>query len=103
MRTENGQIVGDFKLQNSLQLNGQVTGSLIVQPGVELIMNGMICRDLILRPGSRVEVNGTVEGDVTNSAATLHVRGVVNGSVHTNDGQTTVDTNAIVRGEIEGS
>ncbi len=84
MITENGELVGDLRLETDLALNGMVAGDLIVEPGATVTLKGM------------------VTGAVSNQGGNLMIYGMVNGPLHRDGGSTTVDADAMIRGRRGG-
>lgn len=97
MITISHKITGETTIDQDTQLTGMIVGKTIVSGSVSMIINGMINGDLILESGSYAYVHGIVNGDIVNNGGNLEIFGTVNGKVIRKDGQTTVDTNAIVR------
>ena len=98
MRTEQGKIEGDLRLEDSLCLQGMVTGDTHVVAGALLELHGMCCRDLSLEAGAEVLLHGTVVGSVVNRGGKLSIYGVVKGDATTLAGETVVDSNAVIEG-----
>ncbi|GEQ76711.1 hypothetical protein CTTA_3716 [Comamonas testosteroni] len=81
MNSENGKIEGSITVNADFELNGMVTGSVVVEVGAFFRLNGMVLGDLILKAGSEAEVNGVLQGNAINEAGKLTVAGVVKGSL----------------------
>lgn len=99
MITENGKIEGDHVVTGHLTLNGMVTGTLTVASGGSVRLNG-VCGRLVVQSDASAEVGGMVVADVLNEG-TMHLSGVVNGSVLTKHGRFTRTERSIVRGEVK--
>ena len=97
MSIEHGKIEDDVQLDEELTLHGMVTGSITVVEGGLLTLHGTCCRDLIVEEGARAYVHGTVSGNVLNRGGYLEVYGTIAGSLHTENGNTLVDSDAVVK------
>jgi hypothetical protein len=64
MRAEHGQIEGNLRVADGLDLHGMVTGPVSVAPEGRLELRGTVCRALPLEEGSYVQLYETVPGDV---------------------------------------
>lgn len=65
-----------------------------------LALHGMCCSGLTLEVGSHVRLHGMVNGDVVNRGGDLAVHGMVIGDVITTAGTTSIDSDAVIRGEV---
>ncbi|MEE9166123.1 MAG: hypothetical protein V3U24_01460 [Candidatus Neomarinimicrobiota bacterium] len=64
-------------------------------------MRGEIIGDLTIKKNARVHLYGTVNGDIVNEGGRLKVYGIVGGKITRKGGNTTIDSKAIVLGDIE--
>ena len=98
MQTENGKIESDIEVAGEFQLNGMVTGSIVVSSGGSLRLNGMCCKDLIVEEGGEALVFGTVSGNAVNKGGSITVHGVIVGSLTTLSGQSQIVAGALING-----
>jgi len=98
MRIEHGKIEGDIQLDEELILHGMVTGNITILKDGVLTLHGTCCKNIIMEKGARATLHGTVGGDVLNNEGYLEVYGTIAGSLHTINGHTFVDPNAVVNG-----
>jgi len=97
MRIRNDKIEGDTIINEDTQIDGMIVGNTTVAEGIQLKLNGMIVGKLVVAKNSTIQLYGTVDGDVVNEGGRLEVFGTVNGKVFRKDGDTLVDSKAIVR------
>jgi cytoskeletal protein CcmA (bactofilin family) len=97
MRQEHGKIDGDLLLAEDLELRGMVTGTITVSAGKSLALYGMCGGDLVIEAGARASIDGTVAGNVTNNGI-VEVRGMVLGSVQSQNGTVRYSKEAMVGG-----
>ena len=99
MSIECGKIEGPLEVRDDFQLDGMVTGDVVVADGGHFILRGMCCQNLIVLQGGTVELFGTVSGSVINRGGFLEVHGTIGGRLETVEGgDTYVDENAQVGG-----
>ena len=103
MKLENGKIEGDLVVSEDLQLNGMVTGNIIVTDSAKLLLNGMCLGSVHIEGDSTAIVHGIVQENIENSNGTLHVYGTVNGDVISGSGETKISSEARVCGSIKTS
>ena len=97
MRIINDKIEGDTIINEDTQLNGMIVGKTTVAEGIQLELNGMIVGNVVVEKNSAVYLCGEVVGNVVNEGGRLEVFGIVKGKVLRKDGDTFVDSKAIVR------
>ena len=97
MRLFNDKIEGNTSINEDTQLNGMIVGDTTVLENTMFELNGMIVGNLIIKKSSTVYLYGTVTRDVVNEGGRLEVFGTVNGKVFRKDGDTLVDSRAIIR------
>jgi hypothetical protein len=100
MRTEQGKIEGDLRLEDSLTFLGTVTGDIHVSSSGFLKLKGVCGGDLSLEVGGEGLVYGVVAGNVDNRGGKLTIYGVVNGDITTSGGETNVEPNAVIGGRV---
>ena len=91
------KIRGDTIIDEDTQLNGMIVGKTTVSECTQLELNGMVVGNLVLKKASTVYLYGMVVGDVINEGGRLEVFGTVNGIVVRKNGETLIDTRAIIR------
>ena len=99
MTIEHGKIDGDINLSYELVLHGMTTGNITVTKGGVLILHGMCCQNLMVEKDGHAYLHGLVAGNVLNRGGYLEVYGTVKGHVHTYEGDTFIDPEAVV---VEG-
>jgi hypothetical protein len=97
MNIINDKVVGEIILNENTELHGMIVGNTTVTEGILLKLHGMIIGDLILEKDSTVYLHGMTKGDVINRGEILKVYGMVNGRIIRQDGETLVDSKAVVR------
>ena len=96
MKVIRDKVEGNIVLSEDTQLHGMIVGSVMVSKDSVLQLHGMIIGSLTLREESTVYLHGTVIGDVINEGGHLQVFGTVKGKVVRKDGETIVDSKAMV-------
>lgn len=91
------KIEGNTILNEDTQLHGMIVGLTTVSENTVLQLHGTIIGNLILKEDSTAYLHGMVNGDVINKGGHLEVFGTVNGKVIRENGETIVDSKAIVR------
>jgi hypothetical protein len=94
------KIEGETNLNEDTKLTGMIVGSTTVSENTLLQLHGMIIGNLILKKGCSVYLHGMVDGDVINKGGYLEIFGIVNGKVIRENGETKVDSKAIIRSGI---
>lgn len=95
MREETGKLDGDHRLGEDLDLRGTVVGTVTVPDGITFELDGMVTGDLIVETGGRTVVHGTVSGSVVNRGGNIVIYGMV-GAIHELAGTTVIDSNAAI-------
>jgi len=101
MHVENGTIEGDLRLDYALCLQGMATGDIDVLDGAALELRGMCCGQLRVHGGGEASVHGMVLKGLVNHGGQITVYGIVEGGVHTVNGQTKIDPAAVVHQQVE--
>ena len=100
MAVEHRKIEGDIEVDSKLFLHGMVTGNITVVGSGILYLHGTCSRDLVVEEGAEAYVHGTVGGSVHNRGGYLEVYGTVYGYLHTEEGNTLVDPDAVVKRRV---
>lgn len=79
MRVEQGKIEGSVVLDEDLQLQGMIVGSLRVPDGRSVLLQGTVTKDVVVDEGGTAVIHGTVGGSVLANGETT-VYGVVRGN-----------------------
>lgn len=96
MKLITDKIEGDITIIEDTNINGMVIGTITVSENVTLIIHGMIIGNIILRKNSTLFHYGFADGNIKNIEADLEVFGTVNGEIITENGKTSIDSNARV-------
>jgi len=96
MKIIENKIIGDVTLNQDTELYGMIVGSTIIEENILLKLHGTITGNLILHKKSTVLHHGTVNGDVINEGGFLNIFGVVDGQVVRKDGNTVINSKAII-------
>ena len=100
MTVEQGKIVGDYVVSQDLNLHGRITGNVVVQDKTRFEVHGLVDKDLSIESGGEAAIYGTVTGNVYNQGGNLSVYGVIGGNLHKGTGETFVDEQAVVEGQV---
>lgn len=87
----------DFSCLENTVIDGVISGSVTVHEPAELVLNGVISGSLNVNKNTYVRLNGIVNGDVTNVEGKLDIYGIINGRLLTDNGETFVHKEAIVK------
>ena len=82
-----------------LALHGMCCSGLTLEVGSHVRLHGMVNGDVVNKGGD-LAVYGMVNGDVVNRGGDLAVHGMVIGDVITTAGTTSIDSDAVIRGEV---
>ena len=96
MKSANGQIQGDIKINSEIKMHGQFTGHVTVSDGGYLILHGQAAKSLTVEPGAIVEIPGMVVGDVINNGGKVSITGTIIGKVIEQAGETNISPNASI-------
>lgn len=73
----NGYYQGNVVVTDSLVVRGSVRGTVTVRMNSRFELNGTVIGKVLAERGSTVNVYGTVDGQLENDDATVHVLGSV--------------------------
>jgi cytoskeletal protein CcmA (bactofilin family) len=98
MQTFEGKHEGDLALAQDLELGGMIAGSVIVPPGISLVLRGMITGDLIVQDGGQATIHGMVVGTLHNEGGAVRVFGMVRAVVDSGASTTVIADEAVITG-----
>lgn len=101
MKRVRGRVEGNTIIKHHTRLDGIVVGSTEVSKNKVLALYGEIIGDLTVKKDARVRLYGMVNGNVLNEGGQLEVFGIVGGGITRKGGKTTINSGAIVLGDIE--
>lgn len=90
-------IEGATNIKEDTQLHGMIVGSTTVSNNALFQLHGKIIGDLILIKDCSVYIHGMVNGDVINKGGCLEIFGTVNGKVIRENGETKIDSKAVIQ------
>lgn len=89
---------GSVCTTEDIVVRGILSGALEVCPSHHADIYGTVVGDITIQENASANIDGIVHGKVINNGGTININGMVDGIVFTTKGETTISSDARVKG-----